>query len=259
MDARPEIGRVPGLRERRAGGAESLPLGELAPAGLAPTRVLLHRGPEPRLLGAERLLEIAATRTRLHEASSARKAPAARELPLQPPPGLEEQGARGVLRDVEDLARLPVREALDLAEQEGRALALVEPRERRLDREAQRMVGLARGERDLRGKRSLGAPAAAPQLVVAGVDQDPVDPGREGGAAAKTRDPAIDLQKRVLDRVLGVGALPRRFRAIDFIRAPCSSYSRSKAGSEPCRQPSSSPSLAVRISRPRQGELLFRQ
>jgi hypothetical protein len=45
-------------------------------ASRARARVFLHRGEELRFPGTERLLEIAATR--LHEASSGRNAPAAR-------------------------------------------------------------------------------------------------------------------------------------------------------------------------------------
>jgi len=86
------------------------------------------------------------------------------------------------------LGGLAVREALDLAEQERRALALGKAAQRRLDREPERMVALARGERGGRvglGQRPLGAAAPAPELVVAGVDEDPVEPGRDARSGAE--------------------------------------------------------------------------
>src|SRR5262245_47231698 len=110
-----------------------------------------------------------------------------------------------------------MREALDLAEEEGRALARLEAREGLLDREPQRVVHRTggRGARR-RGYRSFRAAAALPQEVVAGVQENPVEPGRDARASPETRRTPVDLQHRLLDRVLGVGAIAQDVRRDRF-------------------------------------------
>ena len=53
--------------------------------------------------------------------------------------------------------------------------------------------------------RLLDAAFAPPQRVVAGVDEDAVHPGRERRLAGVRRRRAVDLEERLLDRILGIG------------------------------------------------------
>jgi len=63
---------------------------------------------------------------------------------------------------------------------------------------------------------TTGAPAVEPgtagppsQLVEAGVADDPVRPGGEGGPAVETSDVAGDEDQRLLEGVLGIGVVAR--------------------------------------------------
>src|SRR2546428_10938439 len=124
--------------------------------------------------------------------------------------GFEEKVLRGPLGDVQDLGDLPVFEALDLEQEKNRAPARVEPGERLLQREAQRMVGRAGARlRPLAALRLLLRLLPAALLpahqVVATVDQDPVDPGRKRRPAPEAAAAPEDLQEGVLDDVFGIG------------------------------------------------------
>src|SRR4030095_13116366 len=130
---------------------------------------------------------------------------------LEPALGAEEKRPRRRFGRLEYLGGFAVRKSFDLAQKERRALARRKPPQLGLEREAQRMVRLSvRSERELRRQRRFGAARPAAGLVVAGVDQDSVDPGRRRGSSAESRSAAIDLQERFLNGVFGVGRAPEK-------------------------------------------------
>ena len=190
-------------------------------AGGAAGRVRLEGGGGAR--GRRPRARVSRSRqARLHDASAGAGTRRRRaELLLEPALRAKEQRARGVLVDVEDLARLAVGEALDLAEEEGR---------RSRSARGASAPARSRGAADGRLARPAAAPissgsglsgAASPAAhrVVAGVDEDPVRPRREARAAAKPRRAAMDPQKRLLDRVLRVRAPSEQVHG-DRLHAP---------------------------------------
>jgi hypothetical protein len=128
------------------------------------------------------------------------------------------------LRDAEDLGGGAVVEALCIHEQDGGAIIRRE-RGGRPSEPGPQLDGL----RDRRGVRRLGVrldegkPTYAPELLVADVVDDPVEPGRERRLATKTgkraERPHVGLLERVVHAV-AVAEEPVRERPQPFVDTP---------------------------------------
>src|SRR5688572_30660573 len=125
---------------------------------------------------------------------------------LELAPGFEQAPLGCAFRDVEDRRRLTVGVALDLAQQKDLAIQRTECRQGPLERDPQRVVAALRLQQGSSWIDLLfdAANRPAPARVVAGVEQDAVDPRPQLGVAAEGVPAAISLEKRLLHSVLGV-------------------------------------------------------
>ena len=110
-----------------------------------------------------------------------------------------------------------MREALHLEENERRAPPRIEISDAGFERKAKRMVRGRSGEpgrlAGLACRGDLDGPPAPPaQHVVTGIHEHAVDPRREPRGSAKRRGAAIDLEERLLHRVLRVGEVAQKVR-----------------------------------------------
>ena len=207
FDPGPELGTVPGLPHRRGGLRDLAPEGQTGPALGADGGVRLELGGSRRILPLGRPVEPVAGRCAHARASGAR--------PLHSILCNSRRASK--TREREAVSEIPRTSATSrwlnpstADMQKGRAGPLPEARHGIFELEAEGMVG--GGGRQIPGRRRsvgrelhLGFALPAPHLVVAGVEENPVDPGREAGASPKSGGAAVDLEKDLLHRVLRVG------------------------------------------------------
>src|SRR5260370_11447217 len=86
-------------------------------------------------------------------------------------------------------------------------MARVYAPERIVERHLQRQLILL--SRSFFFRLRIGLPLARARGVMAGIDQNPAQPGPDAGLRVKRFDAAVQLEERLLHRVLRVGAVPQ--------------------------------------------------
>ena len=127
--------------------------------------------------------------------------------------GPEHPGLDRTSRYAEELRRLAGAEPGDVAQHDGLAELVRQRRERALQRSSLGILDVRIARCDgLVDAVVDGLVAAAPAAddVVRGVGGDAVEPGGDARAAAEAPERAVGVQERVLQRVLGVGRVPRQ-------------------------------------------------
>ncbi len=116
------------------------------------------------------------------------------------------------LGDVEHLGGLAHRHRVHVDEHERLPLVLGQPGQRgtHVERGLGAVVGVNGVRRLLLGQRDRGPRLAPPHAVEAGVDDDAVQPRRDGRVATEPVGPAIGRHERVLQRVGGLLAVAER-------------------------------------------------
>ena len=138
-----------------------------------------------------------------------RRVPGAQQDARQGNPPTRAPGLHGALRDAEQLGGLGHRQLLHVDEDDRLTLGLGQPREggREVDPALGRRVLVARRRQVGVAERHGRAGGAAPHPVEAGVDHDPVEPGRDGRVPPVGGRVAERRQQCVLQGVRGVLAV----------------------------------------------------